>query len=189
MSTLPVIEKQVATNDPAAQAAQVEEGTGGYSHSTKLPLVLDIQPAGWFGRKITVTTTEPVWYRDAIVYIEVPQGFTYDLASIPALVWVFVSPWDLALESLFHDLLYRRQSVKRYVADTQLRSMMEDRGKPWHVRMIVYLGVRIGGWKAWRQRAVENAAARALAAKVAAEKQVAIDPPSTIAPDKRESEP
>lgn len=188
MPELPVVEKQVATNDPAKQVIQIQAGVGGYSHDDELPLKVRIKRTSWLGRKISVTTTELVWYRDAITYIEVPAGFTYDLASIPRPVWLLVSPWDIALESLFHDLLYRKQEVKRRVADTTLQSMMQDRGVPFLIRWSVYLGVRIGGWSAWNQRAAENAAAKKLAQNVAADNQIPIDTPSTIAPDNRETE-
>jgi hypothetical protein len=180
MSDTPVVQKTVATNDPAAQMRKVQDGTGKYSHDEELPLKVRVKRTGWLCRKISVTTLETVWYRDAITYIEVPPGFTYDLASIPRLVWVLVSPWDVALESLFHDLLYRQQLVKRRVADQTMLSMMQDRGVPWPIRSIVYSGVRAGGWAAWRKRARENAAAAAAACAEV------IDTPSAIAPDKVE---
>lgn len=180
MSDTPVVEKTVATDDPVAQALKVKAGTGQYSHDEELPLKVRIKRAGWLGRKISVTTLEPVWYRDAITNIEVPAGFTYDLASIPRLVWILVSPWDVALESLFHDLLYRQQLVKRRVADLTMLSMMQDRGVPWPIRTIVYSGVRLGGWAAWNRRAKENAQAESAACE-----QVT-DMPSAIAPDKVE---
>lgn len=158
-----VVKAHGTLSDPVAQMVAVQQGKGTWSHDEDLPLRLSIKRAGWLGRKIRATTTEPVWYRDAITYIEVPAGFTYDLASIPRVLWVFVSPWDIALEALFHDLLYRQQSVKRRVADTTLQSMMQDRGVPPHIVWAVFLGVRMFGGRAWRARAAENAAAEKLA--------------------------
>lgn len=170
MAETPVVRKLVATNDPAVQIEAVTEGTGRYSHDEELPLKLRVKRTGWFTRRISVTTLEQVWYRDAIQYIEVPAGFTYDLASIPVLVWFIVSPWDVAIESLFHDLLYRTQKVKRRVADNTMLSMMQDRGVPFLIRWVVYLGVRMGGWVAWKNHAARNAQERAAAdAKAAAE--------------------
>lgn len=137
------------TSDPVVQEKKIQNGRGRYSHDEELPLKVRVKRTGWFGRSISVTTTEIVWYRDAIQYIEAPANFTYDLASIPVLVWFIVSPWDVVLESLFHDLLYRTQLVRRRGADQTMLSMMEDREVPWAVRTIVYLGVRVGGWLAW----------------------------------------
>ncbi len=149
-----------APSDPVAQEVAIQQGRGTYSHGKILPLELSLERTGWFSRAISVTTTETVWYRDAVTYIKVPAPFTYDLASIPSLVWFIVSPWDVALESLFHDMLYREQIVRRRVADQTMLSMMEDRGVPYLIRLTVYFGVRIGGWVAWKKHAAENRAAR-----------------------------
>lgn len=187
MEQQPVVEKHAAISDPAVQSARIKEGTGNYSHEDEMPLRIKIKRSGWLGRRISVTTVEDVWYQDAITRIVVPAGFTYDLGSIPRPLWMFVSPWDIALESLFHDLLYRQQLIKRRQADQTLLSMMQDRGVPWAIRWAVYASVRLcGGW-AWRQRACEHKAARALAAKVAAQQQIVIEPPSAVAPDKVET--
>lgn len=155
---------------------------GKFSHEDELPLKVSVKRIGWFSRRITVTTLEDVWYQDAITSIHVPAGFTYDLGSIPRVFWLIVSPWDIALESLFHDLLYRKagtpQAVKRSQADFTLRSMMEDRGKPLAICWMVYLGVRLGGWIGWNERAKANAAASV------SEGYEVVDTPSSLAPDK-----
>jgi hypothetical protein len=186
MADQPIVEKHAQISDPAVQSAVIQEGAGNYSHEDELPLKMLTKRAGWFGRRISVTTTEEVWYRDAITRIVVPAGFTYDLASIPRPLWVLIAPWDIALESLFHDLLYRKQEIKRRQADQTLLSMMQDRGVPWHVRWAVYLSVRWFGWKAWRQRHAEMVCAAKEAAKVAAETGEPVEMPSAVAPDKRE---
>jgi hypothetical protein len=178
---LPIVRKHARTNDPAVQTASVQQGVGRWSHEEELPLRLKTPRVGWFGRKLSATTTELVWYRDAITYIEVPAGFTYDLASVPRLLWVLVSPWDIALEALFHDLFYRQQQVKRSVADATLKSMMEDRGVPFHIRWAVYLAVRVFGFKAWNEYTRLNAAAVAVAVREE------LELPSAVAPDKVET--
>lgn len=150
-----------APSDAATQIAWIQAGHGHYSHDEEVPLKLLLpKQERWCCRKpLLVKTTELVWYRDAVTYIEIPAGFKSDLASIPRpLWWVLASPWDIALEALFHDLFYQEQTVKRRVADQTLLSMMEDRSVPWAVRWTVYLGVRVGGWVAWRQHARELAA-------------------------------
>lgn len=149
-----------APEDPASQIAWIQAGSGQYSHEEELPLKLLIAPGGeWCCKPVRVRTIELVWYKDAVTYIEIPAGFKSDLASVPRVLWsVLASPWDLALPALFHDLLYAQQIVKRRVADQTLLSMMEDRGVPWPIRWTVYLGVRLGGWVAWRKHARELAA-------------------------------
>lgn len=149
------------TVDPVKQIQMVVANTPKFSHDEYLPLKLSIKPAGTFCRRLRVTTTEEVWYRDGVLSVTVPAGFVSDLASIPRSLWILISPWDIALESLFHDVLYRTQPVKRVVADAALMSMLEERGSPWFVRWAVYSGVRMGGWIAWRDNAKELAAARA----------------------------
>ena len=153
--------RATAPEDPASQIAWIQAGHGSYSHGEELPLRLLLsREKRWCCRKpVLVKTTELVWYRDAVTYIEIPVGFKSDLASVPRVLWSAVaSPWDLALPALFHDLLYAQQVVKRRVADQTLLSMMEDSNIPWAVRWTVYLGVRVGGWVAWRQHARELAA-------------------------------
>lgn len=142
-----------APRDAASQIAWIHAGRGWYSHDDDLPLSLKIQRGGWLCRGVVVTTLETVWYRDPVTYIEVPAGFTTDLASVPRVVWSVISPWDLALEAIFHDRLYEQQTVKRRVADQTLLSMMEDRGVPWAMRWAVYLAVRLGGRSAWKSHA------------------------------------
>lgn len=179
MQKLPTVQTR-STTDKAV--AHVKTFGGKFSHDTDLPLRVRIKRTSWFGRRISVTTTENVWYRDAVTFIECAADFTYDLASIPRLVWFIVSPWDIALESLFHDLNYRAQKTKRSYADFMLRSMMEDRGVPWAIRWAVYLAVRMFGWKAWSHWANVNAAASTVSV-VATEES---DTPSALAPDKVE---
>lgn len=38
--------------------------------------------------------------------IEVPKGFTCDLASVPRILWWLVSPFDVARAAVIHDVLY-----------------------------------------------------------------------------------
>lgn len=182
----PVVEKHAPINDPELQSEKIKTGQGVYSHDQELPIKLRVKREGWIGRTISATTTETVWYRDAITYIEVPAGFTYDLASIPRVIWIIISPVDVALESLFHDLLYRKQEIRRRQADQTLLSMMHDRAVPCPIRWFVYLGVRLGGWHAWAKRAAENKAAKVVAAKLSRETNVPIEAPSEVAPDQRE---
>lgn len=147
-----------APKDVASQIKAIQQGQGSYSHTKKLPLAVDVERRGWFSRRILVTTLERMWYMDAATFIDIDPGFDSDLASVPRLLWFVISPWDLVLESLFHDAGYKAQVRRRRVVDQTMLSMMEDLGKPWLIRWTVYLGVRVGGWVAWRNHARELAA-------------------------------
>jgi Protein of unknown function (DUF1353) len=134
---------------PRAQRAKLATTRPAFSHDQYLPLEIDVRHAKGICQRVRVRTTQEVWYQDAIVRIVVPKGFVSDLASIPRALWFLVAPWDIALESLFHDQLYRTQPVERLIADAELYAMMEKRGVGWLTRKLVYRGVRIFGWLAW----------------------------------------
>lgn len=158
MSTraVPRVRKVNATTDPRWQATLVQISTPEFSHDDDLPLRISTRQRG-LCRRPRVTTIEPIWYRDQLLSVSVPVGFVCDLASIPRWLWWILSPYDIALESIFHDLLYREQPVKRVIADAALLSMLEERGQPWYVRWPVYFAVRIFGGKAWESHARDSA--------------------------------
>ena len=149
----PTVDLETRTRDANWQKAQIAASTPEFSHSDELPLKLTIKKTGVFCRRLKVRTIEEVWYRDAVLKVTVPAGFASDLASIPPALWCVLSPWDIALEALFHDLLYREQPVKRAVADAALLSMLEERGEVWYVRWPVYWTVRLFGGRSWRNNA------------------------------------
>jgi len=82
--------------------------------------------------------------------ITVPEGFCTDFASVPRVPFVFEAFGDRAhRESVIHDFLYQTAMVERSVADRVFLEAMKVRGKkPW-IRWCMFLGVRLGGWKAW----------------------------------------
>ena len=150
------VDRVAKSTNPIQQKAMVARSKPRFSHDSELPLSIRIAKQNWWNRtRLTVTTTEPVWYRDAVVWIEIATGFVSDLGSIPSILWWFVSPWDIALESLFHDSLYQNQEqgIERYVADAMLRSMMQARGVPTPIVLAVYWAVRLFGGKAWKEHA------------------------------------
>jgi hypothetical protein len=152
----PTVELTTATANPEKQKALVEVSTPRFSHDEELPLKISVAKSKWWGRaRLIVRTMEDVWYEDAALRVRVAKDSVSDLGSIPAMLWWIISPWDIALESIFHDELYKSQIVRRYVADAALRSMMEERGKPPWVCFIVWAGVRMGGGRAWRRHTEE----------------------------------
>lgn len=173
----------VPFSDERWQQRAAREFAGEFSHEDDLPLKIRTRHSGWWGRTISVTTLEPIWYRDAILHIEVPAGFTYDLASIPRFVWPIVSPYDIALEATFHDLFYRCQQISRRMADQIFLSMMQQRDVPFAIRWSVYLAVRFCGGRAWRMRAAQMGAALSAAAHQGQVTGKPVDVPSALASD------
>jgi hypothetical protein len=149
------VRKRLVTTSPQKQAKAIRDSTPRFSHDEYLPLSINVKRTGWFCRTLRVRTVEQTWYSDAALEVICPAGMESDLASIPKILFCFVTPWDIALESLFHDRIYREQpnGVARIVADAALLSMMEQRGVPRHIRWPVYAGVRMFGGAAWRKNA------------------------------------
>lgn len=181
----PRINLTAAVDSPQAKQA-IRTFEGEFSHDDSLVLGLKVKHDGWLRRTLSVTTKEPIWYRDAIIHIAVPAGFTYDLASIPRVFWVLIAPHEIALESTFHDLLYRDQQVSRQMADAIFLSMMAQRKVPWLIRWAVYLAVRSFGGKAWHERTAQVENARLAAIKLARKTNQPIEIPSTLAPDAKQ---
>lgn len=144
------------TANPKGQVKLAKAGQYEFSHPNELPVKLSVKKTGWLCRRIIVTTTEDVWYRDAVSLMAIPAGFTCDLSSTPRPTWCIVAPTDMALEGLFHDLNYRQQQVSRRYADFLFFHMMTIRGVPWYVRYPAWAAVRLFGRKAWDKHAKRN---------------------------------
>lgn len=97
---------------------------------------------------------------DIIGPVDAPAGFKTDFASVPRVPLVYIAFGDRAHhESVIHDYLYRSDSVpvvSRAVADRVFLEAMKCRGKPWHIRWPMYLGVRAGGWTVYHKKNVED---------------------------------
>jgi hypothetical protein len=147
------VRKKLVTTNPQAQRKAIQDSTPKFSHTEYLPLSLHVGAGGVLCKKIKVKTTEQIWYRDAVFEVIVPPGTETDLASIPRALWTILSPWDIALPAIFHDVLYSQQPVARVVADAALLSMLEQRQVQWYVRWPVYAAVRMFGRSAWNHHA------------------------------------
>ena len=80
--------------------------------------------------------------------ITVPEGFTTDLASVPRLLWWFLSPWDVARSAVIHDFMYSNSSeYGRKEADKMFLEAM--RFSDPHViglkRRLAYISTRLFG--------------------------------------------
>lgn len=101
----------------------------------------------------------PLVYRSRILgRIRVPAGFATDFASIPRLLWIVLPPvgaYDRA--AVVHDYLYADGLCTREEADAVLLEAMRASGVSEGTAGVIYRGVRIGGWWAWRQHRKQDA--------------------------------
>jgi hypothetical protein len=88
----------------------------------------------------------------ALGRIEVPADFVTDLGSIPRAFWNILPPIGPAsLGFVAHDWLYATQTCSRRAADGVLFRAMKVMRASWAARWAIWIGVRLGGWEAWRQ--------------------------------------
>jgi hypothetical protein len=103
-------------------------------------------------------------YQDGGSVITVPQGFRFDLASIPRAFWWLVSPFELSIAApLLHDFLYHHKgeppagsvvpprAYSRLEADRLFRRVMEVEGVARWRRAPAYAAVRAFGWLGWKK--------------------------------------
>ena len=87
------------------------------------------------------------------------KGFTTDFSSLPAPVRAFQTLEEVAAAGTIHDKLYRTGKVSRRVADRIWREIAVA-GSPhaatWKA-WLMWLGLRIGGWVAWRKHRKNDA--------------------------------
>ena len=82
----------------------------------------------------------------------VPRGFETDLASVPRILWWFISPWgDHAAAAVVHDFLYRVRchTVSRFFADAIFRWAMAECGVSLPRRWIMWAAVRLFGGRSF----------------------------------------
>lgn len=106
---------------------------------------------------------QPYPYQDSDHTITVPEGFRFDLASVPRIFWGLISPFDLSVVApLLHDYLYKNggnppgaieppMAYTRAQADELFRRVMEVEGVATWRRNSAYLAVRAFGRWAWRR--------------------------------------
>jgi hypothetical protein len=82
----------------------------------------------------------------ATVTLEVPAGFTTDLASVPRVPGAYLLFGGHARRSaVLHDYLYSTDT-DRQLADEVFLAAMRAEGEPWYVRGPMWLAVRLAGW-------------------------------------------
>jgi len=83
--------------------------------------------------------------------ITVPEGFVTDFASVPRVPLVYFAFGNRAHhESVIHDYIYQTHLTSKAKADRIFLEAMKARGKPLWIRWGMYLGVILGGRKAYK---------------------------------------
>jgi hypothetical protein len=108
------------------------------------------------------TLTETWWCRVDHTIIRIPAGFSFDLASIPRVLWWLLAPNELGIAPpLAHDFLYQNRGVvtdpfdrvfTRREVDRLFRQLMGEEQVWWWRRWAAWAAVRAFGWLAWNSR-------------------------------------
>lgn len=81
----------------------------------------------------------------------IPAGYSTDFASVPKSLWNILPPIGKHNEAaLLHDWLYDNRIGTRKDADKLFLRSMRINGVRWISAQLMYLGVRIGGRKWWK---------------------------------------
>mgnify|MGYP003650434806 FL=1 len=89
---------------------------------------------------------------DGVRYV-VPKGFVTDLSTIPPIFRFLVRFNKVDVAGTLHDRLYQTGEVSRIKADAiwrQVAQSGEASANPFQ-SWTGWLGIRLGGWKAWRK--------------------------------------
>ena len=91
------------------------------------------------------------WHDGEQLFV-VPRGFVCDLASVPRLLWWWAAPdGPYRAAVVVHDLLYRTQPCTRKQADKTMLQIMRHVSVRRTQARLIWIGVRLFGWWAWRQ--------------------------------------
>jgi hypothetical protein len=135
------------------------------------PIQQQIGPQSW--RIVRPYSYEWI-YEDRLRRIIIPQGFEHDGASVPRIIWPFISPWSLRAGAVVHDFLYRfagdlpegsfqlrhaesgttfwkdhHVQWSRRDADRIMCRIARELSVPCWQRRTAYLGVRLFGYFSW----------------------------------------
>ena len=121
----------------------------------KFPDTAILKDAGMRGDSRIFQLTEPFRYNSRIGWIEVPDNFLTDGASVPRVFWSIFSPFGSYFPAaLIHDYLYSKVSpfhIDREMADLIFLDAMYDLGVGWFTRHTIHRAVRLGGWKGYKK--------------------------------------
>lgn len=87
------------------------------------------------------------------VRVTIPEGYTYDMATVPKWLWSFVRPYNQALLAfLIHDYLYTHQAYgfsRSFVDAEYLRWAEKINPCGWFDNYFRYIFIRAFGWLWW----------------------------------------
>ena len=130
----------------------------------KTPLIVSPLPDGRRWKLHTKFVYEGAIYVAAdgvtVFPLTIPAGFVTDFASVPWPFWSFIRPWGKwGKAAVVHDWLYQTHRAeygpysaridRRFADDIFLEAMIILGVKPWR-RKLMYWGVRLFGWLAWK---------------------------------------
>lgn len=97
------------------------------------------------------TVCRPVYFKDDVTDIVVPEGFKTDLASVPRIFWSLIPrSGRYTRAAIIHDYLYDKGLVSRARADAIFLSQMRKDGVVVWKRLVMYMAVRGFGWRGFK---------------------------------------
>ena len=103
-------------------------------------------------RKHPYTTTREHRYVSHMFSLIVPEGFGFDLASVPSmLLWLFSPYGRHQRAAMYHDWAYYSQPCTRFEADSLFRAIMHKYEVNSFKAFLMYYTVRLCGWYLWKQ--------------------------------------
>lgn len=101
-------------------------------------------------------------YENSPDYIDVPEGFETDFASVPRGLWNIFPPDGLYTQAaVLHDYLYHQRgnhTRTRKECDGIFLEAMGVLGTPWWKRHLMYRAVRLFGGAYWNKKSDEETA-------------------------------
>jgi len=86
-------------------------------------------------------------------FVRVPADFVTDFASVPSFLWSFLPSWGrYGKASVLHDYIYQTHCRTRKEADDIFLEAMLVSGTNKHKARLMWLGVRLFGFLAWKKR-------------------------------------
>lgn len=101
--------------------------------------------------KLFYVKREIKYYADDGRIFTVKPGWLTDGASFPTRLLGCPFAGCYLESAILHDLLYRTQTITRFDADNLFLESANYSNVQVYTKSKMYLGVRVGGWNAWRK--------------------------------------
>lgn len=130
------------------------------SRYPQMPDKLHLSDPHVIGDNLVFVTESPFrFFATGHNLIVVPEHFSTDGYSIPRIFWGLLQPYGQPIEAaVIHDFLYsvcgkhRYPTLTRKQIDDVFLEAMEITKVPAWKRILIYRGVRFGGWKHFQKR-------------------------------------